>query len=190
MPRPLATLAAIPSRAVLLLLFLASTVQAQTGAHGYVVGGVAVAGCVGGCPSTGPVHDQLGLIGGGFAYPLRKGRAWIAGDVTSRVSNGYFDASGGPTVVVALGSLKAHHLEPFAQGGPRWGDGGNVRWNVGGGTNVWMKTHVGLRLEYQYQWENTTFVSQTFGPSGPIGPPTRSDVTLDEHLLRVGIAIR
>jgi hypothetical protein len=49
-----------------------------------------------------------------------------------------------------------------------------------------MKAHVGLRFEYQYQWEHTTFVSQTFGPTGPIGPTT-SDVTLDEHLLRVGI---
>lgn len=141
-------------------------------------------------PFHRPVYDQVGLIEGGFAYPLRKGCVWIAGDVTSRVSNGYFDASAGSTVVVALGSLKEHHLEPFAQGGPRWGDGGNVQWNVGAGTDAWMKAHVGLRFEYQYQWEHTTFVNQTFGPTGPIGPPTTSDVTLDEHLLRVGIVIR
>lgn len=167
---------------VILVLFLVSGVAAQTGGHGHVVSGVAVSECANGCPPTGTLYDQHWLIGGGFAYPLRKGRVWIAGDLTSRMVDGYLDASGGPTAVVGLGSLKGRRVELFAQGGPRWGDGG-IRWNVGAGTHVWMNGRFGLRFEYQYQWENTTW------GGGDTPPPPGSDI-LDDHLLRVGIAIR
>jgi hypothetical protein len=164
--------------------------RTQTNGHGYFGAGVAMAQCVNGCWSPDPTYEEVLLISGGFAYPLIKGRLWIAGDVNSHVVSGYFDASGGPSVIFALGSLNDHRVEPFAQAGPRWGDGGNLRWNAGAGTNLWLQAHFGVRVEYQYQWENATFVEQTFGPMGPVGPETRSKVTLSEHMIRVGIAIR
>lgn len=170
------------------LLWLASGAAAQTGSHGYAGGGFGIGQCIDGCGMP-PDYEVAALIGGGFAYPLKKGKLWIAGDVNSHESNGYFDASGGPAVIVALGSSHDHRIEPFAQGGPRWGDGGLLG-NVGAGANIWLSARLGVRVEYQYQWHNTTFYDQEYGPSGPVGPPTTSDMTLSEHVIRVGIAIR
>jgi hypothetical protein len=160
----------------------------KTGAHGYIGGGFSVEGCSG-CPYPNACDGALALIGGGFAYPIIKGRIWIAADEYSRTQGGYFDASGGVSGVVALGSFHAHRFEPFAQGGPRWGDSGNVQWNVGAGANVWTGARLGLRIEYQQQREYTRFVSREFGPSGP-GPETFTDITIAQHVVRAGIVIR
>jgi hypothetical protein len=185
MKRPFGVLTFV---SVFLLAFPAAPVS-EIGAYGYATGGLGASQCASGCPPTGPVYEQVLLIGGGFAYPISRGRLWIAGDVNSRAVGGYFDASGGPAAIVSL-SPREHQLEFFAQAGPRWGDGGSVRWNAGGGVNVFSKGRLGLRLEYQFQWQNATWVDQQYGPSGPIGPPTYSNVRLIEQFLRAGITIR
>jgi hypothetical protein len=173
----------IAAAAVLVfVLAVASAGYAQTGGHGFAVAGGTFEGCSG-CP-VGPSEDRFALIGGGYAYPLMKGRLWIAGDLTLRESEGYFDASGGPSAVIGLGAGWRHRVEPFAEVGPRWGDGGNIWWNVGAGIHAWLTPRVGVRVEYQYQWTNTTF-----GPGGVI-PERDFDVTLYRHLIRLGFAFR
>ncbi|HEY1308882.1 MAG TPA: hypothetical protein VGF24_35310 [Vicinamibacterales bacterium] len=170
-------------------LFTASSAEGQTGVHGYYGGGVGVADCFSTCPPIDRGAGQVGFYGGGVAYPLLKGRVWIAGDGNLPVSSENGEASFGVSGVVALGPREGERFEPFVQGGPRLGDGGRG-WNIGAGANVWMHTRFGVRLEYQYQWVNTTFSNQEFGPSGPVGPPVLSEERLQEHLVRVGIVIR
>ena len=172
----------------LFMVLIASLAEAQTGPHGYIGGGFSVEGCSA-CPYPNAGDGTVALIGGGFAYPIITQRIWIAADEFSHIQSGYFDASGGVSGVVALGSFHAHRFEPFAQAGPRWGDSGNLQWNVGGGANVWTGARLGLRFEYQHQRENTTFVDREFGPSGP-GPETYTDITIAQHVVRAGIVIR
>lgn len=129
------------------------------------------------------------MIGGGWAYPIVRGRVWVAADVNSRIVDGYFDASGGPAAIVSLNPPGPSRLRVFAQAGPRWLEGG-FGWNAGASINIWSRGRLGRRLEYQYQWQNSTLVDQQFGASGPIGPPVYSDVRLNEHLFRAGIVIQ
>ena len=169
-----------------MMLCLASSADAQTGAHGYIVGGMGLSECAGGCPAEG-TYNAVGLIGGGYAWALRKGRLWIAGDLNSRISNGYFDASGGPALVFGLRSpLDEHRIEPFVHGGVRVGEDGGL--NLGTGLNVWTAGRFGLRVEYQYQFQNATF--EESDPSQPSLPPVESKFWLDQHLVRAGIVIR
>jgi hypothetical protein len=168
------------------LLWLPSLGDAQTGAHGYAGGGIGASECASGCPPDRTVYENVGLIGGGYALSLRKGRLWIAGDVNSRISNGYFDASGGPALVLGLRSPDTHRVEPFVQGGFRFGE--DQGWNAGSGINVWTGGRIGLRVEYQYQFQNTTF--EALNPSQPSLPPVHWENWLDQHLVRAGIVIR
>jgi hypothetical protein len=164
---------------------LAISADAQTGAHGYAGGGIGISECAGGCPTLN-TYDNVGLIGGGYALALRRGRLWIAGDVNSRISNGYFDASGGPAFVFGLRSPGAHHVEPFLHSGYRFGE--DEGWNVGTGANIWTSGRLGWRIEYQYQFKNTTF--EEWDPLQPSVPPVQSTEWLDQHLIRAGIVIR
>jgi hypothetical protein len=178
---------AITGTMVVLVLALASAAYAQTGAHAFAVAGRSFEGC-GDCP-PGPREEGFFLIGGGYAFPLIKGRLWIAGDLTSRTSGGYFDASGGPSAVIGLAPGWRERVELFVEAGPRWGDGGNVWGNVGAGIHAWLSPRLGVRVEYQYQWTNVKFFDATVGPGGVI-EGTDVDVTEYEHLIRVGFAFR
>jgi hypothetical protein len=169
-----------------LLILCPAPGDAQTAAHGYAGGGLGASECASGCLPGQTVYETVGLIGGGYALALKKGRLWIAGDVNSRISNGYFDASGGPVLVFGLRSPGAHQVEPFVQGGFRFGE--DEGWNIGTGANVWTSGRIGLRVEYQYQFQNTTFEVRDF--SQPSLPVVRYDVWLDEHLVRAAFVIR
>jgi hypothetical protein len=72
------------------------------------------------------------------------------------------------------------------QGGFRFGE--DQGWNAGSGINVWTGGRIGLRVEYQYQFQNTTF--EALNPSQPSLPPVHWENWLDQHLVRAGIVIR
>ena len=133
-------------RVLIALVLCASARAADAQALGYAIGGPA--------GYTGFFSSGAGLVhGAGGAEGLFGGRAGAAGEV------GILAGSGGGLWVSSIGGIfhvspvtGARKVTPYVTGGYSYlasGDGSFGAWHAGGGVDVWINRHVGIRAEFR-----------------------------------------
>lgn len=124
-------------------------------------------------------RETIPQAGGGVLWRIADDRLRAGVQVDLLTSNGYYTGRGGPVFELAVGPRNSR-VRPYLVSGYFFGEGGGLL-AAGGGVDVWLNDHVGVRAFFQDAFRRTSVTGYPGAPGA---------VTLHEPSFQVGFVWR